>query len=69
MRNSKRSHCATNWFKESIYAEVRGGRGKLKNNQLAAASSGFPFSLTEIVVQIEIEKLMILMKLKKGIFG
>ena len=52
----------------SIYAEVRGGRGKLKYNQLAAASSGFPFSLTEIVVQIEIEKLMILMKSKKGDF-
>ena len=56
MRNSKISHCATNWCKESIYAEVRGGRGKLKNNQVAAASSGFLSSVNEIVVQIEIKK-------------
>ena len=70
MRNSKISHCATNCCKESIYAEVRGGRGKLKNNQLAAASSGFSFSLTEIVVQIEIEKLMIFNEIeKRGFLG
>ena len=51
MRNSKISHCATNWCKESVYAEVRGGRGKLKYNQLAAASSGFSSSVNEMIVQ------------------
>ena len=54
---------------KKVYTQKWEAEGvKLKNNQLAAASSGFPFSLTEIVVQIEIEKLMILMKSKKGGF-
>ena len=55
----------------SIYAEVRGGRGKLKYNQLAAASSGFSSSVNEIVVQEKLKKVADFDEIEKerGIFG